>query len=40
MKELNLKLAHFWQVFQFYTPWKHQKTKGYVLFLGGVKWER
>ena len=33
-----LLLTHFWPVFQFYTPWKHQKTKRFPLFTG-VKWE-
>ena len=23
----------------FYTPWKHQKTKSFLVFLGGLKWE-
>ena len=21
----------------FYTPWKHQKTKGFLIFLGGIE---
>ena len=33
------KLTHFRQIFPFYTPWKHQKTKGYLMFSGGIKWE-
>ena len=26
-------------MFPFYTPWKQQKTKGFLLFSGGIKWE-
>ena len=26
-------------MFPFYTPWKHQKTKGFLLFSGGIKWD-
>ena len=26
-------------MFPFYTIWKHQKNKGFLLFLGGIKWE-
>ena len=26
-------------MFSFYTPWKPQKTKGFLMFLGGIKWE-
>ena len=29
----------FWQVFPFYTPWKHLKTKGFLVFSGSLKWE-
>ena len=32
-------LIHFWPMFQFYTRWKHQKTKGFLVFSGGIKWE-
>ena len=32
-------LTRFWPVFPFYTPWKHQKTKGFLLFSGVTKWE-
>ena len=24
-------------MFQFYTPWKHQKTRGFLMFPGGYK---
>ena len=23
--------SYFWPIFLFYTPWKHQKTKGFVV---------
>ena len=26
-------------MFQFYTPWKHQKISGYLLFSGGIEVE-
>ena len=32
-------LAHFWPMFQFCTPWKHQETFGFLVFAGGIKWE-
>ena len=37
-------LTHFWPMFPFYTSWKHQKTKSYLVFSGaymgnfGQKW--
>ena len=37
--EKDLCLTHFWPMFLFYTPWKHQKTKGFLVFSGGIKWE-
>ena len=30
-------LTHFWSMFPFYTPWKHQKTKGFLVFSGGCR---
>ena len=30
-------LIHFNPMFHFYTPWKRQKTKGYLTFSGGMK---
>ena len=27
-------LTHFWLIFPFYTPWKHQKSKGFLVFSG------
>ena len=32
-------LTHFWSMFPFYTPWKHHKSKGFLIFWGGIKWE-
>ena len=26
-------------MFPFYTPLKNQKTKGFLVFSGGIKWE-
>ena len=34
-----LFLTYFSQVLQFYTSWKHQKTKGFLTFSGGVEME-
>ena len=30
-------LTHFCPVFLFYTPWKSQKTKGFLTFSGGIE---
>ena len=30
-------LTHFYPVSHFYTPWKHQKTKGFLTFSGGIE---
>ena len=30
-------LTHFWPIFLFYNPWKHQKIKGFLVFLRGYK---
>ena len=35
----NLELTHFWPMFPFYTLWKYQKTKGFQVFSGAIKWE-
>ena len=32
-------LTHFSQTFHFYTPWKRQKTIGFLMFLGGIEVE-
>ena len=31
--------TYFWPIFPFYTPWKHEKTKIFLVFSGGIKWE-
>ena len=31
--------THFWLMFPFYTPWKHQKTFGFLVFSKDIKWE-
>ena len=36
---IRVFLTHFWPMFSFYTPWKHQKTSGFLVFSGGIKWE-
>ena len=37
----DLLLTHFSPVPHFYTPWKHQKTKRFLTFSGGiVMWNR
>ena len=36
-------LTYFMQLVSFYTPWKHQKTRGFLMFAGGVerdKWKQ
>ena len=30
-------LTHFQPMIQFYTPWKHQKTWGFLMFLDGIE---
>lgn len=32
-------LTHFWPMFLFYIPWKHQKILGFLVFLGVTIWE-
>ena len=32
-------LTHFLPMYPIYTPWKHQKTKGFLVFWGDIKWE-
>ena len=36
---LWVDLNYFWPMFPFHTPWKHQKTKGFLVFSGDTKWE-
>ena len=31
-------LTHFWAMFPFYTPRKHQKKFGFLVFSGGIEW--
>ena len=37
--EYRFLLTHFSPVFQFYTRWKSQKTKGFLTFSGGIEME-
>ena len=32
-------LTDLWPMFPFYSPWKHTKTNGCLVFSGGIKWE-
>ena len=32
-------LTLFWPMLPFYTPWKHQKTFGFLVFSRDIKWE-
>ena len=34
----SIFLTYFWPTFPFYTPWKHQRTKGFLVFRGGIEW--
>ena len=34
---LYMNLIHFHPMFHFYTPWKHQKTVGLLIFAGGIE---
>ena len=35
-----LILTHFSSVSHFYTPWKRQKTKGFLMFSGDIENQR
>ena len=35
--DLVINTDTFWPMFLFYTPWKHQKTRGFLVFSGGIK---
>ena len=35
--EFMKKLTHFMPLISFHTPWKHQKTRGFLMFSGGIK---
>ena len=37
--QLKPFLTYFWPMFPFYNPWKHQKTKGFLVFSASMKWE-
>ena len=37
--EMFQRLTNFWSMFPFYTARKHQKSKGFLVFSGGIKWE-
>ena len=32
-------IIHFWSIFSFYTPWKHKKPEGFIVFPVVTKWE-
>ena len=34
---LYIALTHFMPMIYFYTPWKHQKTIGFLMFSGGIE---
>ena len=36
-KWITAILTHFRSVFHFYTPWKRQKTYGFLMFSEGIK---
>ena len=33
----SLSTHDIWPIFPFYTPWKHQKTFGFLVFSGGYE---
>ena len=33
---LKIRLAHFRLIFPFYIPWTHQRSSGFLMFLGGI----
>ena len=39
MWQANTTLNHFQPMFHFYTPRKHQKTSGFLIFSGGIEVE-
>ena len=39
LRGAEFSLTHFKPMFHFYTPWKHQKTRGFFIFSGGVEIE-
>ena len=36
-KKYDIVSTHLWPIFSFYNPWKHQKTKGLLVFSGSIK---
>ena len=34
-----MKLIDFCPVVPFYTPWKHQETRVFLVFSGSINWE-
>ena len=36
---ISCTLTHFSTIFHFYTPWKRQKTKGFLTLSGGIEME-
>ena len=39
VSDYEVLLIHFRPMFPFYILWKYQKTKGFLVFSGGIKWE-
>ena len=39
-KGILVSLSHYMPLFSFYTSWKHQKTKGFLMFSGGIEREQ
>ena len=37
MTDSKTLLTHFMPLISFDTPWKYQKTKGFMMFSGGIK---
>ena len=35
----NFLLIHSWSMFPFSNPWKQQKSFGFLVFSGGIKWK-
>ena len=36
-QKYSFKLTHFMPMISFDTPWKHQKTRGFLMFSGSIK---
>ena len=37
LNDLKWALTHFMSLVCFYTPWKRQKTSGFLMFSGGIE---